>query len=111
MIYNLDGPPEQNRVIVDRADPSRRKRIPDDAESEDLLVPIFQSGKLVFESPSIGALRERTQSQLASLHETRKRFLNPHEYPVGLSPELHDLKTRLVFEARGLTEAAKGVQP
>jgi hypothetical protein len=30
-----------------------------------------------------------------------KRFLNPHIYPVGLSP-LHALRSRLIAEARGL---------
>ena len=108
MIYNLDGPPETSRLIVDRADATRRKRIPDTAGSEDLLVPIFRQGVLVAESPALSAIRERTQAQLASLHETRKRFLNPHEYPVGLSPSLHELKTCLILQARGLEEDGEG---
>jgi nicotinate phosphoribosyltransferase len=100
MIYNLDGPAEDNRVIVDPLDPTRRKRMPDDAGTEDLLVPIFRHGELVYSPPGIAASRDRTLTQLGRLHEGHKRFLNPHEYPVGLSPALHDLRSRLILEAR-----------
>jgi nicotinate phosphoribosyltransferase len=31
-----------------------------------------------------------------------KRFVNPHQYPVGLERGLHELKTRLVLAARGV---------
>lgn len=104
MIYNLDGPAETSRTIVDRLDVTRRKLVPAGAEAEDLLVPIFQEGRQVCTPPPLAAVRERAQAQLASLHEGHKRFLNPHEYPVGLSPALHDLRTRLVLAARGLSE-------
>lgn len=109
MIFNLDGPAEGSRTIVDRADPTRRKQVPVEAESEDLLVPIFRRGELVYAQPALDAIRQRTLTQLAALHETRKRFLNPHEYPVGLSPALHDLKMKLVIQARELVAAEKGV--
>jgi nicotinate phosphoribosyltransferase len=36
------------------------------------------------------------------LHAGIKRFVNPHQYPVGLALELQELKTRLVLQARGL---------
>ncbi|MDB6152974.1 MAG: nicotinate phosphoribosyltransferase, partial [Chthoniobacteraceae bacterium] len=101
MIYNLDGPMEQERVLIDQTDLTRRKRIPAGAHSEELLVPIFRAGTLVYEKPSICASRDRTLKQLNSLHEGHKRFLHPHEYPVGLSPALFDLRTRLILEARG----------
>ncbi len=34
------------------------------------------------------------------LHGGIKRFLNPHQYPVGLELSLYDLKTELIFAAR-----------
>lgn len=101
MIYNLDGPPEDNRVIVDPLDPTRRKRIPDDASTEDLLQPIFRGGELVYSVPTITASRDRTLTQLGGLYEGHKRLLNPHEYPVGLSPALQELRSRLILKARG----------
>jgi nicotinate phosphoribosyltransferase len=101
MIYNLDGPPEDSRVIVDPLDPTRRKRIPDDASAEDLLQPIFRGGELVYSVPAITASRDRTLTQLGGLYEGHKRLLNPHEYPVGLSSALQELRSRLILKARG----------
>jgi nicotinate phosphoribosyltransferase len=101
MIHNLDGPAETSRVIVDPLDSTRRKRIVDDAEAEDLLLPIFRKGELAYQPPALSEIRERTFSQLGRLHEGHKRFLNPHEYPVGLSPSLSDLRSRLILDARG----------
>jgi nicotinate phosphoribosyltransferase len=100
MIYDLSNPAGQARVIVDPLDPTRQKRIPEDAEYEDLLVPIFRKGKLVYEEPPLPATRDRTLAQLGGFHEGHKRFLNPHEYPVGLTPELHELRVKLVLAAR-----------
>jgi nicotinate phosphoribosyltransferase len=113
MIYNLDGPADASRTIVDRIDPTRQKHLPADAESEDLLIPIFRNGDLVYAVPALTSARERTQAQLASLHEGHLRFLNPHEYPVGLSPALHELKHQLVRAARGLgrVDAMPGPTP
>ena len=110
MIFDLDGPAEKSRIIVDRVDMTRRKHIQEDAKFEDLLVPIFRAGRLVHEQPPIAETRQRAQRQLAALHEGHKRFLNPHEYPVGLSATLHDLRTRLILAARGLP-ANPEVQP
>jgi nicotinate phosphoribosyltransferase len=90
--------------IVDPFDMTRRRRIPHGAAYEDLLVPVLRGGKSVYETPRIAMVRERALSQIASLPAGVKRLLNPQLYPVGLEPSLHDLKTRLVLEARGLAE-------
>ena len=39
-----------------------------------------------------------------------RRFLNPHEYPVGLEQGLHAERMRLVVEAKGL-EGANDIVP
>lgn len=101
MIYNLAEPDGNERTLIDPLDLTRRKHIPDDAEHEDLLVPIFRRGQLVYEQPSINETRLRAQKQLDSFHPGVKRFLNPHEYPVGLAPSLYELRTKLILEARG----------
>ncbi len=101
MIYNQEEFDGAERTLIDPLDLTRRKHIPDDAEHEDLLVPIFRKGKLTYEQPSIHAVRLRVQKQLESFHSGVKRFLNPHEYPVGLAPSLYELRTKLILEARG----------
>jgi nicotinate phosphoribosyltransferase len=87
-------------VIVDPSDPTRRREIPEGLPFEDLLVPVFRAGKRVYQSPPLERIRQRTKEQLARFHPGVKRFLNPHRFPVGLERQLHDLRTRLVLEAR-----------
>ena len=100
MIYNEATPPVGTRVIVDPANPARRKAIPADATAEDLLVPIFRRGVLVYAEPALAEIRARAAVQLGRLYSGSKRLLNPHEYPVGLEPRLHDLKTALILKNR-----------
>jgi nicotinate phosphoribosyltransferase len=87
-------------LIVDPADPTRRREVAAGTPGEDLLVPIFRRGRRVWEPPPLAAVRERTRDQLSRFHAGVKRFLNPHRFPVGLERRLHDLRTRLVLEAR-----------
>ena len=88
-------------VIVDPADPTRRREIPAGVSHEDLLVPVFRGGKRVYAPPPLSQARARTKDQLGRFHPGVKRFLNPHQFPVGLERGLHELRTRLVLEARG----------
>jgi len=90
-------------TIVDPNDMTRRKTIPAGMKSEELLVPIMRRGEIVYEPPAIGRVRERTAEQLAKLHPTIKRFVNPHTYPVGLEERLFDLRTELILKARGVS--------
>ncbi len=87
-------------IMVDPADPTRRREIPAEATSEDLLVPVFRRGRRVYDPPPLAKARARTKDQLARFHAGVKRFLNPHRFPVGLEKRLHELRTRLVLEAR-----------
>ncbi len=87
-------------VIVDPLDPTRRREIPAGTRGEDLLVPIFRGGRRVYDPPPLAACRARTLAQLARFHAGVKRFVNPHQFPVGLERRLHDLRTQLVLDAR-----------
>lgn len=102
MIYNEGLPMENELVIVDPADRTRSKKIPTSAQREDLLVPVFREGTQVYAEPAIAEIRERARQQLATFHPGVKRFLNPHQYPVGLEAGLHALKTELILKARGI---------
>lgn len=99
-IYDLDHPPKPGATIVDPADPMRQKTIPADAQHEDLLVPVFRRGALVYDLPKLPAIQNRARQQLGEFHEGIKRLLNPHLYPVGLEPSLAELRTRLVLERK-----------
>ncbi len=102
MIYDAAGE-AATHTIVDPFDPTRQRSFAPDTPHEDLLVPVFRDGERVGELPSAREARARTAAQVASLHAGIRRFENPHQYPVGLEKNLHDLRTRLILEARGLT--------
>jgi nicotinate phosphoribosyltransferase len=89
------------RTIVDPLDATHQRRVVEDIPGEDLLVPIVQGGQIVYELPSLTEIRARTAAQLAMFHPGIRRLVNPHVYPVGLEHGLHELKTRLILEARG----------
>jgi nicotinate phosphoribosyltransferase len=85
-------------AIVDPLDPTRRKTL--SGEHHDLLVPVFREGRRVYDPPSLESVRAHREREFARLHDGIKRFVNPHRHPVGLEQSLHDVKTRLVMEAR-----------
>jgi nicotinate phosphoribosyltransferase len=97
----VQGIPEVS-AMVDPQDPTRRRSLPAGGQWSDLLVPVFRGGRRVYDPPALAAVRERVRAQLAGFHAGVKRFLNPHQYPVGLEAGLHDLKTRLVLAYRGV---------
>jgi nicotinate phosphoribosyltransferase len=100
-IYDSTRALPENVTIVDPTDLTRRKHFDPEADYEDLLVPIFRSGRTVYETPSLDEIRSRTQQQLSMLHPGIKRFDNPHAYPAGLELTLHDFKTGLILKAKG----------
>jgi nicotinate phosphoribosyltransferase len=111
MLYDeILGPPAE-RLIIDPLDPTRGKKLPPQAECEDLLAPMFRAGRRVYEPPPLPAVRARVQQQLACLHPTIRRLVNPHEYPAGLARNLHELKVKMVLKARGLPAQGNRVIP
>jgi nicotinate phosphoribosyltransferase len=100
-IYNEESGAPMPFTIVDPQDPTRRKHMGPETEFEDLLVPIFRKGELVYEVPALGEIRQRVQAQIGMFHLGIKRFVNPHEYPVGLELGLHEMKLKLILRARG----------
>lgn len=102
MVYDVSRTPDSTATMVDPTDQTRRKTFSADQTHEDLLVPVFEGGKLVCECPSLEDVRARALSGVAELDPTVKRFLNPHTYPVGLERGVHDLRTALVLRARGI---------
>ncbi len=91
-------------VIVDPIDFTRRKSIPPEAVYEDLLVPIFKGGKLVYSLPGLDQARALRHERLQAFHPSILRLLNPHQYPVGLEAGLHKMKLDIVMRERGFAE-------
>ncbi len=64
--------------------------------ARELLRPIYQGGKLVYEKPTLQRSREYCLSQLGTLWDEVKRFDNPQTYYVDLSQKLYDIKMELL---------------
>ncbi len=102
MIFDEQQRPLQDAMtIVDPVDMTRRKQIVAGTQFEDLLVPVFRNGSLVYESHGIPAARGRLKKDLSMLHEGIKRQTFPHTYPVGLERGLFDRKSKMILQLRG----------
>ena len=66
------------------------------AEVESLLVGILREGKLVYDLPSIEAIRRRREADMARLDPGVRRLINPHLYHVSLTDRLWTLKQSLI---------------
>ena len=64
--------------------------------TKDLLVPIFEKGKLVYNTPSVLEIKEFAKKEVEKLWPEVLRFENPHPYYVDLSKELWTLKHDLL---------------
>jgi nicotinate phosphoribosyltransferase len=82
-------------LIVDPNNPLRRKKL-NSGKRVDLLQPIVRSGKIIYEFPSLEKIRDYRKEQLAHLHESHKRLHNPHEYKVGLTHKLWQMKEQML---------------
>ncbi|MFR7349855.1 nicotinate phosphoribosyltransferase [Peptoniphilus sp.] len=68
--------------------------------AKNLMVKVFDKGKLVYDIPTLDEIREHAQDELKSLWDEVKRLENPHEYIVDLSQDLWDIKDDLLKEHR-----------
>ena len=62
----------------------------------ELLVPIFKSGKCVYQSPAVMDIRDYCTSELNTLWDESRRLVNPQEVYVDLSEPLWKLKNALL---------------
>ncbi len=72
----------------------------DETPFQDLLVLIFQQGQLIYETPDLRSIQQSARYQVRQLHETTRRFLNPHVYPVGLESNLFHQKMDIILKLR-----------
>ena len=78
-------------------DATWKRKVYTNIEAKELMVPIFQQGKLVYQVPDLQASRAYCQRQVDSLWDEVKRFENPHNYYVDLSQKLWDIKQSLLI--------------
>jgi len=99
-IYDLQMGITEPVTIIDPSDPTRRKKIQTGLEYEELLVPVFEKGRLVYDIPPIEESRQRCINQLNSFHPSIRRRIAPHQYPAGLEKALYELRAWLITEIK-----------
>ena len=66
--------------------------------AKELMVPIYQGGKLVYQRPSLDEIKAYCAEQVDTLWDEYKRFENPQTYYVDLSQKLYDIRQELLHE-------------
>jgi len=92
---------EEPFQIVDLLDPNNERKFSDAVHHEDLLVPIFRKGKLVYDFPSLPEIQRRAQVELSRLPPNMERLVNPQPYFAGLEKGLYRKKLELIRKLRG----------
>lgn len=69
--------------------------------ARELLVPIFENGKCVYNKPSLKEIREHCEREIQTMWESVLRFENPHMHYVDLSQKLWDIKHDLLSKMSG----------
>ncbi len=70
-----------------------------------LLNPIITNGELIAEPPDLNVIRQHTCAQLAHLHPTSRRLLNPHIYKVSISAKTLRIRQELRAQVAPSSEA------
>lgn len=77
-----------------------KKKTLTDYTARELLVPIFKGGQRVYELPSIERIQAYCREQTELLWDEVRRFENPHNYYVDLSPKLWHIKRELLEQCK-----------
>lgn len=87
---------------IEICDPEARwkSKLMENYRAEELLVPIFKNGELVYDMPSLQEIKRNCAYKVSTLWPEVKRFDNPHNYYVDLSPKLMELKDNMLMARR-----------
>lgn len=94
-----EDPREWTRLVLRHPSDHSKLRILDRSQVsqiEPLHVTVVDQGKLVYDMPSIQAMREQRKSDVSRLDPGVRRLINPHVYHVSLSQRLWKLKQTMI---------------
>lgn len=104
-IYDVRNDLTEDLTLVDPGDSNRHKKIrQSEYDVEDLLVPVYKGGELIYRSPELADIRSRSIEQLKKVHPGVLRLVNPHAYVVGLEEGLHQQRQSLMLSLRAQNE-------
>lgn len=91
--------PENEYTIFDPQNPWRKKTLKNFIVKP-LQDQIFNSGKVVYDIPSLSDISARCKKELDTLWDEVRRLENPHKYYVDLSYNLWDLKNQMLNDIK-----------
>lgn len=77
-----------------------KRKVLENFVAEELMVRVFDKGELVYELPTLSAIKERCKNELEGMWDEVRRFTNPHNYYVDLSQKLWDIKHDMLSRLR-----------
>lgn len=99
---------DETMVIFDPIDTWKKTKIPGGSYTlRELLVPIFQKGTCVYDSPTAMELQGICRKELGTLWDESRRLVNPQEVYVDLSQKLYEIKKQLLDELGAKTLRSK----
>lgn len=91
--YSEDEP----LLLFDPHAPWKKTRLaPNSYTLREIMVPVFQKGACVYETPETMQIRSYCQQELDTLWDETRRLVNPHNVYVDLSKKLYDMKIELL---------------
>ena len=90
MIYDERDSPDGASVMISTDNPARKMSASArNEEWEDLLVPVYRAGNLVYHSPDIDAIRSRTLTQMEQIYPGVLRLKRPDRYFTGIEQRMY----------------------
>ena len=96
---------DRDIVLFDPAAPWKHMSLKaGEFRTRELLVPVFQHGRLVHKSRDVMEIRQHSLEERNTLWDEHKRLTKPQLFPVDLSQNLYDLKQDMIKIIRGANQ-------
>ena len=93
----------EDLILFDPNEPWKKTKLAGGSYSmRSLLVPIFQTGRCIYESPSVMEIQAYCAKEKETVWDETKRFVHPAKIYVDLSDRLYDMKRRLLSKMSGI---------
>ena len=91
--------PSQDLMLFDPVDTWKKTNLKGGTYTiREMLVPVFQNGVCIYQSPSVMKIRDYCKEELDTLWDEAKRLTNPHKAHIDLSKKLYITKCELLNE-------------
>ena len=88
-------------TVFDPTNPARCKQLHNNLRLTPLRRPVMEKGELLWPAEPLEEMADRCAGQLKQLPAGSLRLINPHRYKVAISPQLHQLREKLIHQHEG----------